>query len=74
MGVIYFNKCKSPFNRRLLAAGLGGLVYWHGTALFFDVLESPPTGIFLWILLGIIVSVVYVDASGSQEPIRETPG
>jgi len=64
MGVMYYNKCKSPFNRRLLAAGLGGLVYWHGTALFFDVLESPPTSIFLWVLLGIIVSVVYVDASG----------
>ena len=61
VGVMYFKKCKSLFNRRLLAAGLGGLVYWHGMALFFDVLESPPTGIFLWILLGLIISIVHVD-------------
>lgn len=61
MGVMYFKKCKSLFNQRLLAASLGGLVYWHGMALFFDVLESPPTGIFLWILLGLIISVVHID-------------
>jgi len=66
MGVMYFKKCKSLFNQRLLAASLGGLVYWHGMALFFDVLESPPTGIFLWILLGLIISIVHVDKHLNQ--------
>jgi len=60
-GLSYIKKCKSGFNRRFLIASLAGLVYWHGMAFFFDVLESPPTGIFLWILLGCILAVVYVD-------------
>ncbi|MCP5103495.1 MAG: WecB/TagA/CpsF family glycosyltransferase, partial [bacterium] len=60
-GVRYINRCRSPFNRRFLVASLAGLIYWHGMAFFFDVLESPPTGIFLWVLLGLIISVVYVD-------------
>lgn len=60
-GLFYIKKCKSGFNRRFLIASLAGLVYWHGMAFFFDVLESPPTGIFLWILLGCILGVVYVD-------------
>jgi O-antigen ligase len=60
-GLGYIKKCKSLFNRRFLIASLAGLVYWHGIAFGFDVLESPPTGIFLWILLGCILGVVYVD-------------
>jgi len=60
-GLGYIKKCKSRFNQRFLIASLAGLVYWHGMASFFDVLESPPTGIFLWILLGCILGVVYVD-------------
>ena len=60
-GLFYIKKCKSVFNRRFLIASLAGLVYWHGMAFFFDVLESPPTGIFLWILLGCILAVVHVD-------------
>ena len=60
-GLGYIKKCKSEFNRRFLIASLAGLMYWHGMAFFFDVLESPPTGIFLWILLGCILGVVYVD-------------
>jgi O-antigen ligase len=60
-GLGYIKKCKSEFNRRFLIASLAGLVYWHGMAFFFDVLESPPTGIFLWILLGCILGVVYAD-------------
>lgn len=60
-GLNYIKKCKSEFNRRFLIAGLTGLVYWHTMALFFDVIESPPTSIFLWILLGLVLCVVYID-------------
>lgn len=60
-GLCYIKKCKSEFNRRFLIASLASLVYWHSMAFFFDILESPPTGIFLWILLGAILGVVYVD-------------
>lgn len=63
-GLFYLKKCQSEFNRRFIIACLAGLVYWHGMAFFFDVLESPPTGIFLWILLGAIMGSVYVDRRG----------
>lgn len=69
LGVLYYRKCRSGFNRRFLAASLAGLVYWHGMALFFDVLESPPTGIFLWMLLGFIIGVVHLDRK--HPPLEE---
>ncbi|MCP4216681.1 MAG: O-antigen ligase family protein [bacterium] len=61
LGVMYIEKCQSAFNRRFLIACIAGLLYWHGIAFFFDMLESPPTGIFLWVFLGSIISVVYAD-------------
>jgi O-antigen ligase len=70
-GLFYIKKCKSGFNRRFLIASLAGLVYWHGMAFFFDVLESPPTGIFLWILLGAILGVVYVDRNLKEETPKD---
>ncbi len=44
-------------DRRLLTAALAGLLFWHGVAFFFDTLESPPTSIFQWVLLGLILAV-----------------
>jgi O-antigen ligase len=70
-GLGYIKKCKTGFNRRFLIANLAGLVYWHGMAFFFDVLESPPTGIFLWILLGAILGVVYVDRNLKDETTND---
>lgn len=65
-GLSFSKKCKSEFNRRFLVGALGGLLYWHGMAFFFDVLESPPTGIFLWILLGTILSIIHIEKGESN--------
>ncbi|MCP4150710.1 MAG: O-antigen ligase family protein [bacterium] len=70
-GVKYLGKCKTEFNRRFLIAALAGLIYWHGIAFFFDVLESPPTSILLWIILGSIVSVVQVDKKNNEREMHE---
>ena len=35
-------------------------------AFFFDVMESPPTSFFLWILLGLILAIIYVDKRESN--------
>lgn len=66
-GFFYVNKCESDFNRRLLVAGLAAMLLWHGMAFFFDILESPPTGIFLWIIMGMIPGVVYRDRLEFEE-------
>lgn len=71
-GLCYIKKCQPGLNRRFLIASLAGLVYWHGMAFFFDVLESPPTGIFLWILLGCILGVVYIDRNLKKETTKDT--
>lgn len=65
-GLFYIRKCKLEFNRRFLIASLVGLVYWHVMALFINVINSPPTSIFLWILLGLVLSVVYVDKQNEK--------
>ncbi len=60
-GFRYVKRCKSEFNKSFLIACLGSFVCWHTTAFFFDAIESPTTNIFLWIILGLILSVVYID-------------
>lgn len=62
-GLKHVKKLKSEYNRRFLIASLAGLLYWHGMAFFFDILESPPTSIFLWILLAAILATVHIDKS-----------
>jgi len=70
-GFKHLKKCKSELYRRLLIATLGGLVFWHSIALFIDALESPPTGIFLWILLGLVVSLVHADKINVIDDLKD---
>jgi O-antigen ligase len=67
VGVGYIKTCRDPLNRRILIAVLAGFVYWHGIAFFFDALELPSTGIFLWILLGSIMAIVHIDKNGGPQ-------
>jgi hypothetical protein len=66
----YITRAKTEFNKSFLIGSLGALVVWHTAALFFDVIESPPTSIFLWILIGAVFSVIAVDEK--IEYARET--
>lgn len=62
-GLRYKNKCNFIFLKNLLVALLGAFVFWHSTALFFDVIDSPPTSIFLWVFIGLVFSVIALDKS-----------
>ena len=64
-GLFYLKHCKSIFIRYFLASLLGSLVFWHITGLFFDVIDSPTTNIFLWIILGLMLSCVHIDSTVS---------
>jgi len=44
-------------SQSLLLGFLGAFIYWHVLALFFNVIDSPSTNIFLWIIMGIIFAV-----------------
>lgn len=60
-GIIHINRCASEFARCFLIGSLGAFVFWHAMAFFFDVIDSPPTSIFLWIIIGFIFGSVEVD-------------
>lgn len=60
-GLFYLNQCKSEFIKCFLIGALGSFIQWHGMALFFDLIDSPPTSIFLWIILGLIFAGVNID-------------
>jgi hypothetical protein len=66
-GLRYINKCKTDFRKRVLIGALGALLFWHVSALFFDVIDSPPTSIFLWMLTGLIFSTVDIDKKADSE-------
>jgi hypothetical protein len=57
----HIRKSNSDFKRFVLVGALGALVFWHVMAIFFDVIDSPPTSIFLWILIGLIFASIGID-------------
>jgi len=42
----------------LLSGFLGAFIYWHVLAFFFNVIDSPSTNIFLWVIIGTIFAVI----------------
>lgn len=60
-GLAYLKRCNTAFCKYFLIGSLGSLVFWHAMAFFFDVIDSPPTNIFLWIILGLIFACVQAD-------------
>ncbi|NQU99153.1 MAG: O-antigen ligase family protein, partial [Parcubacteria group bacterium] len=60
-GLRYIKRCNADFTRYFLISSLGAFVFWHTMALFFDIIDSPPTSIFLWIIMGFIFSAVEID-------------
>jgi len=65
-GISYLNNMPEKFNKYFLAGSLGGLIIWHVMAFFFDIIDSPPTSIFLWIILGFIYSIIFLDKSETK--------
>jgi len=65
-GLRYTKKCNTSFARCFLIGSLGSFVFWHTSALFFDVINSPPTSIFLWIIIGFIFSIIEIDRKSSK--------
>jgi len=57
----HLKKSNSEFIKLVLIGTLGALVFWHVMAMFFDVIDSPPTSIFLWIFIGLIFAAVRID-------------
>ena len=56
-GFSSIKKCNNLFVKQYMIAVLGSLFSWHVLALFFDVIDSPMTNIFLWIFLGMIFAI-----------------
>lgn len=63
---LFIDKCKLEFLSNFLIGLLGAFVFWHALALFFDVIDSPPTTIFLWIIMGLIFSVAQIDKNENR--------
>jgi len=59
--------CKTDFARHLLIGSLGAFVFWHTAALLFDIINSPPTSVFLWIIIGFIFSIIEVDKRNNEK-------
>ena len=57
----YLNRCNLLFVKNLLVSLLGIFVFWHTLALLFDMIDSPPTSIFLWVIIGAIFAAIGVD-------------
>ncbi len=70
-GLAYLKECKSKFIRCFLIGTLGSLVYWNIVALFFDIIDSPPTSVFLWIIMGLIFACVAADKKNAIDAKNE---
>lgn len=66
-GVKALERSGHASRRVYLAGALGSLVAWHAMAQSFDVIDSPPTNIFLWVLLGFVLVLVYGQKAVPEE-------
>jgi len=57
----HLKQTNSLFIKSFLTGALGSFIFWHTMAFFFDVIDSPPTSIFLWIIIGLIFACVEAD-------------
>ncbi len=57
----HLKTCKNVFVAIIVKSSLSVLLLWYVMALFFDVIDSPPTSILLWIFIGLIFAAVKVD-------------
>jgi len=53
-----FRKISENSVRFALISFLGAFCVWNVMALFFDSIDSPSTSVFLWILIGLLISPV----------------
>jgi O-antigen ligase len=60
-GFNYLKHAKTNFTKICLIGGLGSFVCWHSMALFINVINSPPTSIFLWLMMGLIFASIERD-------------
>ena len=63
-GFVYLRECKDVFIKHFLVGVLGSFVAWHTMAFFFNIIDSPPTSIFLWVIIGLIFACVKADNNG----------
>lgn len=57
----YLGECRDVFISLVIKSSLGALLFWHIMALFFDVIDSPPTSVLLWIFTGLVFAAVGID-------------
>lgn len=70
-GFKYLRKIKDTFLQYFLIGCLGSFIVWNAMALFFNLINSPPTSIFLWIIIGLIFAVVKADKKNNLEQRNE---
>lgn len=51
--LVFIVRCRDPWRRALMVGVVGAMIFWHCTALFFDIIDSPPTSFLIWVLIGI---------------------
>jgi len=60
-GLKFLKRSTDPFKKHLMLTILACFVFWHIMSSFFVVLESPHMAIFLWITIGLGLSLIYID-------------
>jgi len=65
-GLMYIRQAKDRFLKYFLIGSLGAFVFWHTMALLFDVIDSPSTSLFLWIIMGLIFTVIEIDKNSLE--------
>lgn len=59
-GLKFAIRCSNYFIKNFLFALLSTFIFWHTMAFFFDMIDSPPTSVLLWIIIGFIFGALKV--------------
>jgi hypothetical protein len=65
-GYNFVKQTNNNYRKLFMTACLSSFIYWHSLAFFFDLLDSPPTSVILWFIVGIIFACGQTD--DDEEP------
>lgn len=61
----FYKKCSDQFKKNFMLAIMASQIHFNVGALFFEAIEIPQVGIFLWILMGLGIAMIQLGKANA---------
>jgi O-antigen ligase len=63
----FYQRCREGFEKKCILAIMASQIHICTGAFFFEAIEVPQVGIFLWVLMGLGVAMMQIDRERKEE-------